>query len=600
MPWARGRLAVATAAIVLVIGALYFWTAGTSGDPGRSYHSMLAEGFQHGHAYLPVTPSPELLALPDPYDPAQNAPYRLHDASLYKGRYYLYFGPAPAAVLFLPLRVVGVDIDDRVAAPLMATIGYACAALLLLFLIDRWVPRTPTAWRLVAVAALGLSNVALFMLRRPAVYETSIAAGMMFLAAAALALIVGALRERPSLRLLAAGSLLLGLAVASRANMILAAPLLVWAWWRALGPRGDRTRRGVLRTTVAAGAPLAACLALLALYDAVRFGSPTETGISYQLAGFNPRTYDFFSWDRLVPGAWFYLLQPPHFGLDFPFVTLRPEYPGTLTPTFSVEPVAGILTVTPLLAVLAAVPFVMRRIREERTREMAVLGVVMVAVALLLPLVSILSLGGATERYEVDFAAPLLVPALVAWLYIADRARRPRAARRAVLAVGTAAIAFSAFANLAFGVTGYYDYLRGYHPDVYRRLERIFSFVPTIASELQGKPVITELSPLGVPSSESLMQLAAPSPGVVTVHGVFLPNPVLPPGTPVRIDARGPDGRGDHGPAGEAGTTLRLPLSTGLNDIRVTWRAVGVPPDLRSAPAGLTMTGVRVVDWDPS
>src|SRR5207248_6297600 len=59
-----------------------------------------------------------LLALADPYDPAQNAPYRLHDASLYHGRYYLYFGPTPVALLYLPLRAVGVAVTDAVASSL--------------------------------------------------------------------------------------------------------------------------------------------------------------------------------------------------------------------------------------------------------------------------------------------------------------------------------------------------------------------------------------------------------------------------------------------------------------------------------------------------
>ena len=46
--------------------------------------------FPGRHYSLPVEPDPHLLALPNPYRP--NAPYRLHDASLYKGKYYLDFG----------------------------------------------------------------------------------------------------------------------------------------------------------------------------------------------------------------------------------------------------------------------------------------------------------------------------------------------------------------------------------------------------------------------------------------------------------------------------------------------------------------------------
>jgi hypothetical protein len=54
------------------------------------------------------SPAPEISALPDPYDSVANGPYRLHDASFYKGRYYLYFGPVPAVVLFLPFSLLGI------------------------------------------------------------------------------------------------------------------------------------------------------------------------------------------------------------------------------------------------------------------------------------------------------------------------------------------------------------------------------------------------------------------------------------------------------------------------------------------------------------
>ena len=42
-------------------------------------------------------PHPALLAMADPYDPVANAPYRVHDMTLYKGHYYLYFGVSPVS-----------------------------------------------------------------------------------------------------------------------------------------------------------------------------------------------------------------------------------------------------------------------------------------------------------------------------------------------------------------------------------------------------------------------------------------------------------------------------------------------------------------------
>jgi hypothetical protein len=596
---------------VLTVGAFYFWTAGSSPDPGRSYHSYLAESFAKGETSLPIEPAPELARLEDPYDPAQNEPYRQHDASYYEGSYYLYFGPTPAALLFLPVRALGGDLGDRVAGPLLATGGFAAAAVLLLFLVGRFVPGTATGWRLVAVAGLGLCNVVPFMLRRPEVYETAIAAGYFLLMLAVMLLVIAALRDRPSLPLAVAGSLVLGLAVGARANMALAAPILIWAWWRIAGPRATWRGRGrrLATAAVAVAAPFAACLALLVLYNIVRFGSPTEFGVSYQLTSLsNAREADYFSLARFVPGLWFYFLQPPHFALDFPFITLRPEYPGTLPDGFYVEPVAGILVVSPLLAMLAAVPAMAWWARDPESRRLAEVSAVLVAVAILLPLPSLLSFGGATERYEVDFLTLLLIPATVAWLWLAARLRGRRLVRGAVLAVGAAAIAFSTMANLAFSVVGYGDGLRVAQPATYARLERAFAWVPTIATKLAGRPSVLEIrdllsvQPEGVSTVETQIQLAAPSEGVVTLRTTVLPNPGLPTGSALFATVRGPRSRTRVAMAVSKETSLRIPLDQGLNRVDLVWEGVRLPGRRpQGGPPG-TAFGLKagqVDEWSP-
>ena len=76
----------------LSVAAFYIWTAvssqgGVKWEAGANEHyNLLAEGFLSGHLYLAQAPAKELLALKDPLDPVANAPYRLHDASLYQGR----------------------------------------------------------------------------------------------------------------------------------------------------------------------------------------------------------------------------------------------------------------------------------------------------------------------------------------------------------------------------------------------------------------------------------------------------------------------------------------------------------------------------------
>jgi hypothetical protein len=468
-----GGTSLVLAALAGLICAFYFWTAYTSG-PGSGYYDLLTDGFLDGNAYLPVEPSHELLALPDPYDPAQNAPYRLHDASLYQGRYYLYFGPTPVFLLHLPLRAVGVRPSDALATSVFASAGFLFAMALMLFLVRRYRPATGLPTRIAATLLLGLANVAPFLLRRPSVYEVAITAGYLCLMAGLYLTLTGVLRERPSLVRVAGGSLALGLAVGARPHLILALPVWIWAWARLWGVR-ERGRRGAVRLAVAALAPLGVCVALLGIYNLVRFGSLTEFGSSYQLAGINAHTLDRFSLDRLVPGVFFYLLAPPQLDTVFPFAHLFPHYPGTLSPEYagSIEAVSGALATTPMLALALAAP-VLLLVRRRFAREQTVLACMLLLSGLLVLVAPILTFDGATMRYEADFVSLLLLSALLVGLRLQDELRGALV-RRVAAAVAVCATTVAVLFALAFSMTGYTNALQNWHPDQYRALEQVFT-----------------------------------------------------------------------------------------------------------------------------
>lgn len=469
-----GRTTLALGAVAVAVCAFYFWTAHTSG-PGTGYYELQTDAFIDGRASLPVLPAPELLALADPYDPAQNAPYRLHDASLYDGRYYLYFGPTPVLLVHLPLRAVGVRASDPFAAALLGAVGFLFALALMRFLIARYRPSTGIPTQVVAAIVLGLANVVPFLLRRPAVYEVAIAAGYCCLLAALHLTLTGALRERPSLARLGAGSLALGLAVGARPHLILALPVFAWAWHRAWTSR-EEGRSGAVTLAASALAPLAVCLALLGLYNLVRFGSLTEFGSSYQLAGINTQTLDRFALDRLVPGVWFYLLAPPALDGVFPFAHLFPGYPGTLSPEYAtgVEAVSGALATTPFLVIALAAP-VLLVLRRDAWREAMLLATLLLASGLTVLAAPLLTFDGATMRYGVDFVTLLMLAALLVWLRICDALRDAAVPRAVVTALGAAAATIAVLFALAFSVVGYTDNLRTFHPDTYRALEQVFT-----------------------------------------------------------------------------------------------------------------------------
>ena len=101
------------------------------------YYKLLVRGWRKGQLNIDKDPSPELLALKDPYDPEQNGPYKLGDISLYKGKYYTYFGAAPALTLMWPYAAL----TGRELVTGQATLVFCLVALLTaswLWLAVRW------------------------------------------------------------------------------------------------------------------------------------------------------------------------------------------------------------------------------------------------------------------------------------------------------------------------------------------------------------------------------------------------------------------------------------------------------------------------------
>ena len=416
------RRRAALAASFLLVALFYAWIASAAAY-GLPHYASLARGFLAGHLHLDIPPAPALLALPDPRDPERNEGLRLHDASLYNGRYYLYFGPAPALTAYVPWRAVtGRDLPNGWAAVVFAFAGYVGSCALLFALARQADVNLPTPFAIVSVLALGLCQFVPFVLRRPAVYEVAILAGYAFFMWAAFAFT----RHR-----YAVAALLFGLAVGSRPHYVLAA----FVFWAALVLARRRDLRGVAAFT----APLVLCGLALAWYNFARFGNPLELGINYMLGGARHLQHARFAPKHLLPGLYYFLVAPPQLLAEFPFVRLAPS--GFPIPYYYfLEPVAGIFATVP--ATLAA--FVTPRPARPLLFSSAAM------------LLFLSFTGWVTVRYSVDFVPALLVAALLACR------RWPE--------IAAATLIFGMFVNTGISFTGYDDGFRERHPESYYRI----------------------------------------------------------------------------------------------------------------------------------
>jgi hypothetical protein len=563
--------------------AFYVWTAATtapirftSGADG--VHGQMADAFLHGHVDLGDAPD-DFGSLINPYDPDQNGVndrnLALHDLSYHDGKLYSYWGPAPALLLFAPARLLGFAFSQTLAVAGFAFLGLLFSVLALLTLQRRFAPDA-AAWKVHGgIVLLGLANVVPYMIRRPDKYELAIAAGLCFAMLATWLLLSALLRQdgrAPSLRRLALGSLALGLAVASRPSHVLtAAGLIALSAWLLRGTARDR--RG--RTVAALLGPVAAIGVLLALYNDARFGSFTEFGLRYQLAGVDVTARDSFSLSYLLPGLWYYVIAPPRLVPLFPFVELPPPpyYPGHVPKVYDgVEPTGGLLVLAPILLLLVAAPF------RARAMEPALRAVLLTfaAVSAALAVFAAVAFWGATMRYEVDFASFLLLGAVLLWL---------RTRRRWITRLGAVAIVWAALLGLALSFTGPVApdgtlEFRKANPGLVAALNRDFSPVSRLATKVvHGGPVIARVEALGaqrqgrgyltfgdqdmdvvMTPAPIAVTVVMPSAGDVHLRADALRGPGMDPASPLELAVRLPDGRVGTLPLSGPGGKVDIPI----------------------------------------
>ena len=475
----RSRRRAGIAGAFALVIAFYFWTATSSEGPWRptantgSYYNHLADAFRAGQLHLLIDPSPQLLALPDPYDPHQNAGFRLHDAVLFKGKYYLYYGPTPALLLYLPFKkLTGLEFTDPLAVALSCSIGLFFAFRLIEFLCRLHMPQTPFWLRLASVPALGFGSVMPFLLRRPLHYEVAISVGYALAFAGLYYFVAGSLGGRLKRGRIAVGSLLLGLAAGARVPLLAAGLVPAVLAGYVILNRKREPLRDHLMTLLAFGAPLTACVFLLGLYNHLRFGSWTEFGVSYTLQGLqSARTYKFYSLARGSAGFFYYVLAPPHLSADFPFIRLDPAFYLPPPSGYILEPVAGILPNVPLLVILLLVPLLyLGSSHPPLTLWLAAAPLLAAGLVLLLQA----TLAAGTMRYEVDFATFLLVPALLLWFACVNALRYARAWRMITVTIFAGLLLVTIIVHTAFSLVGYYDNLKRGSPRTYEMIHAVF------------------------------------------------------------------------------------------------------------------------------
>lgn len=368
--------------VLIFVIVIYIWFVSSGSwtnwvSPTR-YYADLANGFKQGKLHLLTRPSPELLNLSNPYDPLArrdvDAPI---DYSLYNGKFYLYWGPVPALILAIFSPFIHGRVGD-----LYLTFSFVCGLFFCQFLLaltvwDRFFRDLPKWILALSILMLGLTAPWTYtLINEPngRIYEAAISGAQFFLMGGFLIIVIAFEKTVPSSLSLTITSLLWALAIGTR--LVMALPILfllfmiAYRIWKNTRPSFVTFAGKMIWLSL----PPILSFACLGWYNWVRFGSVTETGFSYALAGVNLQKYhnDLFSSVYVIQNLYNYIFKPPASITYFPFLYSEnvnvPFY--SLPEVYTTSPVTGLLFMVPItmLAILPIVTFLMKTTQNASSR----------------------------------------------------------------------------------------------------------------------------------------------------------------------------------------------------------------------------------------
>jgi len=422
----------------------------------QGYHHFMADAFLHGQLNLRTEPPKELLALSDPYDPALNEKFRLHDASLYNGKYFLYFTPAIALLFIAPFKIIfGYFLSESLLTALLCFLGFFFSFLALRKLLKFGSVEVSAPTLLTSALTLATATAVPFLLRRPAVYELCIAAAYAFIMIGTYLLLcaVEAKRNRSVILYNVFAGTLLGLCILSRPTQLFGCGLLVLAFpaARHLLHR-EKTRLLTIHTTYLI-APLIIIGSAMCWYNYARFNSIFEFGLFYQLAGIYMHHTELVSIKYIFFGVFNYLFQPTHYEFRFPFIHAAPIQLLETHIPYTIEPVIGLAQLPIYWLVL--MPLFCIRYLWKSSPLLLSLSVFILASGVS-TLISVSSMAYITMRYIVDFSPMILLATISLFLMCRNLVFKSTPSGLIVsrLMFYTPAL-FSIIASLLLGMTGY-------------------------------------------------------------------------------------------------------------------------------------------------
>ncbi len=396
----------------------------------ENLYQYLAEAFLNGQFSFKILPPPELLKIKDPYNYQQNHLIKfsdgqllhdkLHDVSLYKGKFYIYFGPLPVMMIYIPCKLLtGYYPSDCFVVFLFLSLGFFICYSLMIKIKNDHFPLVSESQMVLAGLLLGFANNAPFLLIRPMVYEVAIASGF-FILSLAIIFLYQIFHENFSTKNVFFFSFFLVLSIAARPNFALLYILIIPLLFIYLYHKSKK----FLKNAFALIIPGLILGPLLLYYNYSRFDSIFEFGLHYQLAHVlsNPVLMTYHMREiafNILYNFYNYFLSPIDFKHSIPYVSFPHLFERKVAFGNDYEGTIGILNTAPFLIFLVFLPGILCFSSKLKTPSNYQLRHFIFFLSFLtsIILLFILSLNSATERYTSDFSTFLIMLSILCfWL----------------------------------------------------------------------------------------------------------------------------------------------------------------------------------------
>lgn len=392
-----------------------------------SYHP-LTDAFLNGRVYLKPDPPKELISLKDPYDPGANPAYRWYDASYYKGKYYLYFGPSPVIFYCVFKALTGKYAPDNFIGLILTFGGFLFSALSLILIKDNLFKKAPEWILNLCILVLGFASYGTCLIQSTnacdvSVYTIAILGGYFFLNGGIFFTLWELITKKNNLILLFFAGLFLGLSVGGRAIYLIPTFIvvnLIIFFYLKITNKENFIQKGTAGIVFLLSYSFV--LFLLGVYNFLRFDNPFQFGFKYQLSCFYfNKFYDLAS---LIPGIYFYLFKPLQIRDHFPYLFLN--WDGTIPVirpplNFSIEDGQGIVPMYPfLVAPFLYIIYFLLFCKKEIFKKINIHKELFFIILLIISIINFLSIilySGVNGRYTFDFLSCFLLISSILWLY---------------------------------------------------------------------------------------------------------------------------------------------------------------------------------------